>query len=256
MVLFIRTFLILFILPSVLLFFANWGLASAMCLNSNSCCFSTRCSSVIKQEHLINKLRQEIQELTKVKDCKSYKDILTGYESFTLHKRIHNSIYLSEFPLDNELPKEMTMFYTVTFSPQRFYNHTDEQYIDYILYHISELYIKDMLWYAYGCFEHHKSGVIHAHVVISSNQHDLIKKYLNHNFNHDARNRRCIDSSYVQSVEKVLNYINKVEKETNNNKGYFRLGKPKFNEYTPSEVIDPGFAVSTHKGYTCQFHDD
>jgi len=204
-----------------------WGFASAMCLNTN-CCFDTRCSRIIEQDKIIIKLHEQINKLTKLSECNSYKDILTTTQCYLLSKRIYEIYFLTDTPFIFDISPEMTKFYTITFSPQRFYQHTDQQYMDYIMFHLSEMYVNDkLIWFAYGCFENHKSGVIHAHVAISSNNHDLVNKYLNQKFNHDARNRRCIDSSYIKSVEKVINYINK---ESTN---YFRIGRQIINNKKP-----------------------
>lgn len=225
-------FILLIMYPQYRIF-RDWGLASAMCLNSNGCCFSTRCSKVIEQERLISELRKQISELKKIDECNSFKDILIQSQKYILQYRMKydddtdepNMIWTYVEPkLTEEMitDKEKLMFYTVTFSPQRFHLHLDNQYIDYILFHISELYERQIISFAYGCFERHKSGIIHSHIIIKAYQQDIVKEYLNKKFNHDARNRRCIDSSFVKSISKTIDYIHK--ESSNSDYPYFSIG--------------------------------
>jgi len=189
-----------------------------MSYENNDC----RCRSVISLEQEIKRLNLKVASLTKLSECKSYQEILSSYEIRLLGSRMQNICVMSgPFQEDSSLSINKTnmKFYTITFSPKRFYEHTDQQYIDYIYFHIYQLFSDKLLTYAYGCFEHHKSGVIHCHVIITSYQHDLVNKYLNQKFNHDARNRKCIDSSFIKSYENTVNYINKESSE------FFRIGR-------------------------------
>lgn len=180
-------------------------------------------------------LSLEIQRLTKVSECNSYKDILTGFQKSDLYH--YRDEYFTETcePIEVSIAKKCSMFYTITFSPKRFYEHTDDQYKAYILYHIGKMYVDDIIWYAYGCFEYHKSGVIHAHVVISSYNHDIVKKILNKSFNHDARNRKCIDASFVQSEDKTLNYLHKTTTPEQRSNHFFKLGEIPNNNINPPD---------------------
>lgn len=195
-----------------------------------------------------------IISLTKEKECKSYKDILTSYEMFMLNKNIIPKFFISDEPIITTFDKTATKFYTITFSSKRFFAHTDQQYIDYIYYQLHHLYSTELASFIYGCFEHHKSGIIHAHVIITSYQHDMVNKYLNQKFNHDARNRFCIDSSYVKSEEKVLNYIYKKDTKEKRSNEFFKIG---VQLDTPPIILDVDpVAISSHKGYCAPYYDD
>jgi len=109
----------------------------------------------------------------------------------------------------NDLKGENYNMYTITFSPVRFNRHSDSQYISYIYHHLLMIFFQYNS-YIYGCIEHHENGVVHTHLILQSkNSHKEIKRYLDDNFNHDIRNRHCIDMRKITDMEGALKYINK-----------------------------------------------
>lgn len=106
---------------------------------------------------------------------------------------------------------ESSYFLTITFDPRKFGvdNDSDEER-KYILY-----IIKKYIYYIsnyYGCFEYHKNGAIHAHLIITLFSkyvyHDLRKK-LKKEFTNDCYNKHAVDLQPIKNIEDVLQYINK-----------------------------------------------
>lgn len=209
--------------------------------NCNSCLRE----KIRQYEVIIEAQQNQIKLLTLQKESESYKDILSEDELEELNRirklYFKESIVAMEKEWEKETQKITPMqeherrihykylcFYTITFSPKRFYQHTDKQYKDYIIYHLIRLRQINILFDAYGCFEKHRNGVIHAHVIIKAYQHDIVKKYLNQWFNHDARNRHCIDQKQIDDAIKVMEYINKVQEgKKDRSDHFFKLQKDK-----------------------------
>jgi len=118
---------------------------------------------------------------------------------------------------DYKIKENLLYFMTITFDPERFDNlifTTEQQQKDYIL---SSLYeFKDRINFIYGCFEKHKNGIIHTHMIINFNDYQEFKEnYFNKlksKFTRNLRNKYTIDIEAVKALDKVLQYIDNGEK--------------------------------------------
>lgn len=156
-----------------------------------------------------NQLKQRIEQLEK-KQYNDYQPLLTTKQVQNIYQA--NIVKHMEQPFITQIPTEKGFkLYTITFSPERFNRHTDEQYISYIYYHLLQIFYSYNT-YMYGCIEHHETGVVHAHVLIQSlNSHGFVRMYLNDHFNHSIKNKYCIRVDDIKSgtINKVVEYINK-----------------------------------------------
>lgn len=139
----------------------------------------------------------------------------------------------SNKPLDNLYPIEQSQietyyFVTLTFDPAKFGTHRlDQHRKDYILHQLMILYDKELIKNFYGCFEHHDSGIIHAHVIIKTYNPSEVYQLLQVKFTDNNRNKRA-----VQLVPaKIPNAIKYINKESSN---YFL----KVNKQTFRRVIE------------------
>lgn len=182
--------------------------------------------TIRNQEDYIKTLEQTINSIQKTYETKNYNDILSDDEIEQLMQI--RKIYLDETtnPISKERFNDLSHLYfiTITFSPKRFYQHTEKQYKDYILYHLIRLRQLNLAFDYYGCFELHRSGVVHSHLIIRAYQIDEVRKYLNKQFNHDARNRKCIDIQPV-TTNRVLDYINKADDKRKDRSNHFYILK-------------------------------
>lgn len=186
-------------------------------------CLRERCRLY---EIIINQQSEQIKLLTLQKESESYKDILADdqLEELSRIRKLYIKESIVGISKQWDINKDTLnglYFYTITFSPKRFYQHTDKQYKDYIIYHMIRLRQINLAFDYYGCFEKHRNGVIHSHIIIKGYQHDEIKKYLNQWFNHDARNRHCIDQKAIDNIDRVMDYINKVQEGAKDRSDHF-----------------------------------
>ncbi len=194
----------------------------------DTCCQCVSClkQTIRNQEDYIKTLEQTINSIQKTYETKNYQDILQADELEQLIQL--RKIYLDESqnPISKSRFQDCLHLYfiTITFSPKRFYLHTEKQYKEYILFHLIRLRQLNLLFDCYGCFELHRSGVVHSHLIIRAYQIDEVRKYLNKQFNHDARNRKCIDIQPVTN-NRVLDYINKVDDKRKDRSNHFYILK-------------------------------
>lgn len=100
-------------------------------------------------------------------------------------------------------------FITITFDPHRFDSldlTSEESQKKYILKQLHNL--RHRLGFVYGCFEKHKSGVIHSHLILETRDEETIKDSLIRAFSKNIKNRFCIDMSEVRDIRNTLRYIN------------------------------------------------
>ncbi len=103
-------------------------------------------------------------------------------------------------------------FITLTFDPTRFDQLDASSEESQKLYILNSLYlikwdIKEM----YGCFEKHKSGIIHSHLIMSARDFerwDDMKTLLNKSFSSRHYNEHAVDVQRIKDKENVLEYIN------------------------------------------------
>lgn len=104
-------------------------------------------------------------------------------------------------------------FVTITFDPHRFDKlelSTEQSQKDYILTMLSKASKRPETYteFIYGCFEKHKSGVIHTHLLYKIDDKNELEKYLLRKFASKPRNKHAVDISWVKDIEKVYEYIN------------------------------------------------
>lgn len=100
-------------------------------------------------------------------------------------------------------------FITITFDPHRFDSldlTSEESQKKYILKQIHNL--RHRIGFVYGCFEKHKSGVIHSHLILETRDEETVKDSLIRAFSKNIKNRYCIDMSEVRDISNTLRYIN------------------------------------------------
>jgi len=191
---------------------------------------------IISQQQIeIERLSKMVTKLERKELDNSFTELISDEQKMKLHERFHKTYKTYPLKFISDVIYNDFKFYTITFSPQRFYNHTDEQYKEYILFHLLEIYLKYNA-YMYGCFEYHKSGQIHAHLVIHHpSQQKAIQRYLNQQFNHSLKNKYCIDEG-VKPITKqsdcdsIIEYINK-ECPYGMPKRWFEFGCKHWNNY-------------------------
>jgi len=85
-------------------------------------------------------------------------------------------------------------FITLTFDPARFgvSNHTDAQK-DYLLTVICQLFEKELALSVYGCFEFCKTGAVHTHMILQTNQINDVKKFCKSKLTFNAYNKHAVD---------------------------------------------------------------
>jgi len=85
-------------------------------------------------------------------------------------------------------------FYTITFDPDRFGGavYLDSER-DYILHKLALLLRDDLIFTGYGCFECHKNGKSHAHVILHTNEPKKVYTVLKKCFTNNPYNKCAID---------------------------------------------------------------
>lgn len=141
-----------------------------------------------------------------------------------------NAFYIEDSPMafDDYTIRGNCYFMTITFDPKRFDNFhltTSETQKKYILYQLHKHRYR--IVFMYGCFEKHKNGVIHSHIIINPICEDDFKQHcLNHlksAFTKNINSRITIDYQLVKSVDKTIEYIDNGGKEKY---GFFRYFNP------------------------------
>ena len=99
-------------------------------------------------------------------------------------------------------------FITITFDPEKFGSNNDsdheKDYILSVLIRLSRSY-----FFFYGCFEFHKSGTVHAHLLMASSENDSFwNKTLKSYFTDKPRNRNAV-TCYPAKMPQSVRYINK-----------------------------------------------
>lgn len=148
------------------------------------------------------KLKQQIAYLTRTNNEILY---LKYYEKMLITDYIKES----NKPIDYEWqPVKQYKFITITFDPEKFgINNSPELEKQYILHKLAYLKKSDLCQSFYGCFEFHKSGSIHAHLIMCTNYDKEVYKYLKQQFTDNPRNRHAID--YCLAKVKAQQYIEK-----------------------------------------------
>jgi len=109
-------------------------------------------------------------------------------------------------------------FLTITFDPKRFSNFhltTENEQKKYILLQLYKY--RTSLNFMYGCFEKHKNGVVHAHILIdpidpAEFKYNDLKK-LKSSFTRNNYSKITIDYQEVKAIEKVIEYIDHGDKQ-------------------------------------------
>lgn len=113
-----------------------------------------------------------------------------------------------------------TYFITITFDPAKFgvANQRDEEET-YILSHLANIYRQDWCFRFYGCFEQHKNGTTHAHLIMHTNYRHEIFVYLKRQFTDNPRNTHAIDIGMAHQTKSIpyiqkesVNYFKSVER--------------------------------------------
>lgn len=102
-------------------------------------------------------------------------------------------------------------FVTITFDPNKFGNYNDSDLEkQYILYVLVKFYKSQEIDNFYGCFEHHKDGRIHTHVILEGYKGKIQEtvKRMRKFFTDNPNNKICIDLG-VYKKQKSINYITK-----------------------------------------------
>jgi len=108
-------------------------------------------------------------------------------------------------------PIETTYFITITFDPDKFSNYNDpNKEEDYILYILAQLYKNENIKNFYGCFEKHKTGKIHSHLIATIYDITPFRTSIKKSFTNNMRNLRAVDIG-TYKLNKSIDYINKEE---------------------------------------------
>ena len=176
-------------------------------------------------------LEQLVKEL--LIDNKRLKEDNTYYRNIEtqLTKNEINESYLNVYDQEDSpmafhdyIIRGNCYFMTITFDPKRFDNFhlvsSDEQK-KYILYQLHKY--RHHMSFIYGCFEKHKNGVIHSHIIMNPVDEDYFRqnclKKLKSAFTRNAYSKITIDYQLVKSVDKTIEYIDNGGKEKY---GFFR----------------------------------
>lgn len=128
-------------------------------------------------------------------------------------------------------------FLTITFDPAKFgIQPLEDERKNYILLQLQRMIVHEMILELYGSFEYHKSGIVHAHCIIITNDESAVKQYIQPKFTDNRYNRKAIDlgpAKYPQAEE----YINKESVD------YF-LHIPNRSERSESKQARPGMLKS------------
>ena len=157
----------------------------------------------------ITQLRQENQALKKELSTyyidKSELLQLKYYEELQLRKYIQQSASPYEFEYKDKLSN--AHFITLTFDPAKFgLQEYRSQRMDYISYQLTSLLQQQLTTSFYGCFENHKNGIIHAHLIMITAFPKEVFKQLKKSLTDNQYNKVCVDigpAKYPQAKEYI-----------------------------------------------------
>lgn len=191
-----------------------------------------RADTSFQVDDLIKKLIIKVTKLEKeLYYYKNIETVLIQENHNLLSFDISSSPMLSLIDIKNNYKNHYTekglAFMTITFDPMRFDKlelSTEQSQKDYILTMLSKASKKADTYseFIYGCFEKHKSGIIHAHCLYECEDYVEVKKYLQRKFSNSIHNQKAVDINWVRNNEKVFNYIDDGNKEKY---GFFLLDK-------------------------------
>lgn len=199
-------------------------------------------SIVSRQAEEISDLKQSKEKLREQIrfQNENYHDIkatLTKHQYSKLQDRL-TSLKIRREPF--ECPKEdfienkNYILLTITLPPKRF--PVDLDLKEYLLYKIAKFY--KYCNHLYGCIEFHKNGRPHAHILLDYQYSKLddLKKYCFNSFRDTRYNNRAIRFDYIDSIQKTMNYINKIDTPKKRGSEFFKLKKSKVLEYLSRSV--------------------
>lgn len=176
--------------------------------------YTTDSTKLIKQ--LMEENRKLKQQLAYIQGISSEQLELKYYEKNAINK----SFIIKKQPMDFEyelIPH--FKFVTITFDPQKFGTDNDQQQEEqYILHQLNKLKEQQQITTLYGCFELHKTGTTHAHMILGTNYETEIYKQLKKAFTDNPHNRRAIDIQLVKKPAKE--YIDKTCENTPDKKWF------------------------------------
>lgn len=120
-----------------------------------------------------------------------------------------------------DLPLERCIMVTITLPPKRFPIDIDLK--EYLLYRISKF--GKYANYIYGTIEPHKNGRPHAHIIMNMKYGTIndLKKYLYTHFKDNRYNNKAIRIDFIKSVQKTVDYINKIKTPEKRGNTFFKL---------------------------------
>lgn len=160
-----------------------------------------------------------------VKQYKEVLDFIMSISSEQLKLKHYQKIDLMLFnrsnsPMPFEIPTSdlsSWKFLTITFDPQKFgVSNEPEDERNYILHHLLRVYRLDYCSHLYGCFEMHKTGRTHAHIIVRVLDNDIYSE-LKKSFTDNPKNKNAIDLGLARFPQSIK-YIEKESKD------YFQLG--------------------------------
>lgn len=177
---------------------------------------SVRCpvcigSSIQCDRCTIKQLKNEIKLLNQ--QLANYTEHISSDVLRVPYNEIHR-IKQSNLPLDNYYPIDHDQlssykFITITFDPTKFgTQQLDQQRKDYILHHLIKLYDNEMIKNFYGCFEYHKNGIVHSHIIAQTYVPQDVYSYLKTKFTDNAKNKYAIQIDPAK-IPQAIDYINK-----------------------------------------------
>ena len=173
---------------------------------------------ILKNEKRL--LQEQIQFLTQ---AQSEELLIPYYAEQLIEKYI--IIYLKYQLCSTTIPDiplsylSNTYFITITFDPTRFgVANPPEQEEQYILYQLARIIKKGFCFSFFGCFEKHKNGITHSHLIMHSNYRVEVYDLLKRAFTNNPRNRVAIDignAHQTKSISYIIKESNKYFKYNN-----------------------------------------
>lgn len=171
------------------------------CHDSNIKCY--RCQiRQLKAENL--SLKQELQKYYLIDNEQLS---LTRYQQ----QDIDNNFIQQSTPLDYDYKDKLSneYFITITFDPSKFgLQPYESERKDYILYQLTRLRNKDLFTDCYGCFEYHKNGIIHTHLIMNTAFPKEIYQILKSKFTDNSHNKVVLQIDKAKWPQ-AKDYINK-----------------------------------------------
>lgn len=124
-------------------------------------------------------------------------------------------------------------FFTLTFDPARFglKPHVSDRE-RYILFHLLKAFKQKLFFSCYGSFEFHKTGIVHAHLIVHTGQPKELYQYLKPRFTNNPYNKVAVDygkAKYPQAKQ----YIDK------ESTSYFYIDKLNANDIATPVYVKP-----------------